>query len=139
MLNAMQRQTRRALRPFGKSRTMRYKVSGHSLSFCQTRSRPAIISRHMARPATIHASTLAIHRSLLLPWLGCLLLCLAPAVAADHSTPNNISIAAAADTKFALEDLIAAFQKDHPDIKIQATYGSSGNFYAQLSQRAPFD
>jgi molybdate transport system substrate-binding protein len=61
------------------------------------------------------------------------------ATAADAPSPKSISIAAASDTKFALDDLIATFQKDHPEVKVQATYGSSGNFYAQLSQRAPFD
>ena len=60
-----------------------------------------------------------------------------PTKAAD--SPNSITIAAAADTKFALEELITAFRKSHPDAEIKATYGSSGNFYAQLSQRAPFD
>jgi molybdate transport system substrate-binding protein len=74
-------------------------------------------------------------------FLGLLLLVLAAPVYAGTPTdsPKTISIAAAADTKFALDDLIAAFQKDRPDIKIQPTYGSSGNFYAQLFQRAPFD
>ena len=61
------------------------------------------------------------------------------ATSTNTSLPKTISIAAASDTKFALDDLIAAFQKDHPDAKIRPTYGSSGNFYAQLSQRAPFD
>jgi molybdate transport system substrate-binding protein len=61
------------------------------------------------------------------------------ATAADAPSLKSISIAAASDTKFALDDLIATFQKDHPEVKVQATYGSSGNFYAQLSQRAPFD
>ncbi|MEI8197711.1 MAG: substrate-binding domain-containing protein, partial [Phycisphaerae bacterium] len=61
----------------------------------------------------------------------------------QNSTPNTpertVTIAAAADLKFALPDLAAAFAKDHPPIKLQITYGSSGNFYTQLTQQAPFD
>lgn len=50
-----------------------------------------------------------------------------------------VTIAAAADLKCACADLAAAFAKDHPVIKLQITYGSSGNFYTQLTQQAPFD
>src|SRR5918911_1742066 len=50
-----------------------------------------------------------------------------------------VRVAAAADLKFALEEILEAFDHQHPDIKVQVTYGSSGNFYAQLSNRAPFD
>jgi molybdate transport system substrate-binding protein len=48
-------------------------------------------------------------------------------------------VAAAADLKFALDDLISHFERRHPDIAVKATYGSSGNFFAQLSNKAPFD
>ncbi len=48
-------------------------------------------------------------------------------------------VAAAADLKFALDDILQAFQRQHTDITVQVTYGSSGNFFAQLSNRAPFD
>jgi molybdate transport system substrate-binding protein len=37
------------------------------------------------------------------------------------------------------DDLIAAFENEHPEIRIQVTYGSSGNFFAQLMNKAPFD
>jgi molybdate transport system substrate-binding protein len=50
-----------------------------------------------------------------------------------------LSVAAAADLQFALDSLIAEFQQSHPDIRIQVTYGSSGNFFAQLQNQAPFD
>jgi molybdate transport system substrate-binding protein len=52
---------------------------------------------------------------------------------------RTITVAAAADLKFAFEEVAAEFQKLHPDIKIQATYGSSGNFFEQLTNKAPFD
>jgi molybdate transport system substrate-binding protein len=50
-----------------------------------------------------------------------------------------LSVAAASDLKFALDDLLAVFRRQHPDIQVRVTYGSSGNFFAQLNNRAPFD
>ena len=50
-----------------------------------------------------------------------------------------VRVAAAADLKFALDDLIAVFSTQHPDIMVHVSYGSSGTFFAQLSNRAPFD
>lgn len=59
-----------------------------------------------------------------------------PAEAAETRT---LRVAAAADLKVAFADIAAAFQRQNPDVKIEVTYGSSGNFYSQLSSRAPFD
>jgi molybdate transport system substrate-binding protein len=39
----------------------------------------------------------------------------------------------------AFEDVIAAFQTAHPTLKVVASYGASGSFFAQLNQQAPFD
>lgn len=50
-----------------------------------------------------------------------------------------VRVAAAADLKFAMEDLIAEYRKGHPDVGVEATYGSSGNFAAQIENGAPFD
>jgi molybdate transport system substrate-binding protein len=50
-----------------------------------------------------------------------------------------VAVAAAADLKFALPEVIAGFERAHPDIKVEVSYGASGNFFAQLSNRAPFD
>jgi molybdate transport system substrate-binding protein len=52
---------------------------------------------------------------------------------------HEVRVAAAADLKFALDDLLADFHAQHPDIRVQVTYGASGNFFAQLSNKAPFD
>jgi molybdate transport system substrate-binding protein len=52
---------------------------------------------------------------------------------------REVAVAAAADLKYAFDDLKEAFGQRHPDIKVQVTYGSSGNFFAQLENRAPFD
>lgn len=66
-----------------------------------------------------------------------------PAFAAGEdvkeSAPANLSIAAAADLRFALDDLVKQFEQKNPAVKIDATYGSSGNFFAQLQSGAPFD
>lgn len=52
---------------------------------------------------------------------------------------SKITVAAASDLKYALDELIVQFEKQHPQIDIETTYGSSGNFYAQLTNKAPFD
>jgi molybdate transport system substrate-binding protein len=48
-------------------------------------------------------------------------------------------VAAAADLKFALDELVKESQTEHPSATVKVTYGSSGNFYAQLQNQAPFD
>jgi molybdate transport system substrate-binding protein len=52
---------------------------------------------------------------------------------------REIRVAAAADLNFAFDEVAREFQNRHPDTKVTVTYGSSGNFYAQLSNKAPFD
>jgi molybdate transport system substrate-binding protein len=60
--------------------------------------------------------------------------------AADKPTPGKkLAIAAAADLKFALEELVKDYRAAHADTEINVTYGSSGNFFAQLQNKAPFD
>ena len=48
-------------------------------------------------------------------------------------------MAAAADLKFALDEVIAGYEKTNPGVKVKATYGSSGTLFAQINQGAPFD
>lgn len=48
------------------------------------------------------------------------------------------TIAAASDLKFALEEVVAQFERDTGQ-RIRIVVGSSGNFYAQLLQDAPFE
>lgn len=52
---------------------------------------------------------------------------------------SELLVAAAADLKFVMDEMIQEFQKDHPEITVKVSYGSSGNFYSQLSNQAPFD
>jgi molybdate transport system substrate-binding protein len=57
--------------------------------------------------------------------------------AARSQTPE-IRVAAAADLKFAMDELAARFEKES-GTKVNVTYGSSGNFFAQIQNGAPFD
>ncbi|MBI3862516.1 MAG: molybdate ABC transporter substrate-binding protein [Planctomycetia bacterium] len=52
---------------------------------------------------------------------------------------SKLRIAAASDLKFVLEDFVAAFNRMHSGATVTVTFGSSGNFFAQLSNKAPFD
>jgi len=51
----------------------------------------------------------------------------------------KVLIAAAADLRYAMDSLVAAFDRTHPGADIQVVYGSSGNFYEQILSEAPFD
>lgn len=57
----------------------------------------------------------------------------------EDTVGKTVTVAAASDLKFAFEEIITAFKQEHPEITVTASYGSSGNFYAQLANRAPFD
>jgi molybdate transport system substrate-binding protein len=50
-----------------------------------------------------------------------------------------VRVAAAADLQFALGAVVAAFRQARPDVQVEVKYDASGNIYAQLSNRAPFD
>src|SRR5947208_16125113 len=51
---------------------------------------------------------------------------------------QEIRIAAAADLKFAMGELAEEFEKQSRT-KVNVTYGSSGNFFSQMQNGAPFD
>ncbi len=66
---------------------------------------------------------------------GLIAVAASPLVAFAQNVPT---VAAAADLKFALEEIAAKFRADtKQDIKL--SFGSSGNFTAQLMQGAPFE
>lgn len=52
---------------------------------------------------------------------------------------EQITVAAAADLKFAMDEIVASFKKEHPGDDVLVTYGSSGKFHTQIQQGAPFD
>lgn len=55
------------------------------------------------------------------------------------SQAEEILIAAAADLKFAMDEIVKEFKKQNPTDKINVIYGSSGTFLIQIQNGAPFD
>src|SRR5580704_3596036 len=53
--------------------------------------------------------------------------------------PPPLRIAAAADLRYALDEVVKTFRQRHSEARIEPVYGSSGMFYAQLVNHAPFD
>lgn len=72
-------------------------------------------------------------KSFRLLFVACFLL-LATAAQAE-----KITIAAAADLKFALDEIVTGFNKSHSGDEVQVVYGSSGKFHTQIQQGAPYD
>ncbi|MFV7789336.1 molybdate ABC transporter substrate-binding protein [Aliarcobacter lanthieri] len=52
---------------------------------------------------------------------------------------GTVNIAVAANVSYAINDLIAEFNKTNPDTKIEVVLGASGKFTAQIQNGAPFD
>jgi molybdate transport system substrate-binding protein len=69
--------------------------------------------------------------------LRCLLL-LPALLMLRAASAQDIRVAAAADLQFALDDLTAQYAKQSGK-KVDVSYGSSGNFFAQIQNGAPFD
>ncbi len=57
----------------------------------------------------------------------------------SKKSKSELRIAAASDLKFAMDEVVQQFQKEHPETTVKVTYGSSGMFYFQLLNQAPFD
>jgi molybdate transport system substrate-binding protein len=66
-------------------------------------------------------------------------LCLLSAGCGRRVEPRKLTIAASADLSFALNEISLKFRAIHPDVDLQMAYGSSGSFYAQIRNQAPFD
>lgn len=60
-------------------------------------------------------------------------------VAVQTAHAEKITVAAAADLKFALDAIVVLFSKAHPTDQVETIYGSSGKFQTQIQQGAPFD
>jgi molybdate transport system substrate-binding protein len=56
----------------------------------------------------------------------------------QSSVAQEITVAAAADLQFAMQDVAARFQKQTGQT-VKLIYGSSGNFFQQIQNGAPFD
>ncbi len=70
---------------------------------------------------------------LLRPWL------LASLLFAATAHAEKVTIAAAADLKFAMDEIVATFRQAHPADEVDVIYGSSGKFHTQIRQAAPYD
>jgi molybdate transport system substrate-binding protein len=69
-------------------------------------------------------------------WIG--LIGLMSLVWAGPIRAGEISVAAAADLNFAFKEIVSAFEKKTGNT-VKLSLGSSGNFFAQISNGAPFD
>jgi len=63
---------------------------------------------------------------------------LAVIILAQLCAAQDFRVAAAADLQFAMQDIAAQFQKETGK-SVEVIYGSSGNFFQQLQNGAPFD
>src|SRR6202049_4960420 len=63
---------------------------------------------------------------------------LAVAFISQLCVAQEFTVAAAADLQFAMQDVAARFQKETGKT-VKAIYGSSGNFFQQIQNGAPFD
>jgi len=52
---------------------------------------------------------------------------------------EKIMVAAAADLKFAMDEIVASFNQTHSHGEVQVVYGSSGKFHTQIQQGGPYD
>lgn len=92
-------------------------------------------------PVSIFGAGLALtnawtRRALAILSVGLALLGVSASVS-NAQQPQPPNIAAAADLKFALDEVGAAFTRDTGKV-VTLTYGSSGNFLRQIQQGAPF-
>ncbi len=58
---------------------------------------------------------------------------------AYRAEAGELTIAAAADLKYALDEIAGAFRAEHPNDKVDIIFGSSGKFHTQIQNGAPFD
>jgi len=68
---------------------------------------------------------------------GALLACILPALLLAQA-PKQLHIAAASDLQAALPDIVRDFERSAA-VRVTVSYGSSGNFFAQIQNGAPFD
>ena len=67
-----------------------------------------------------------------------LALCLFVITGVNLAVAEEITIAAASDLNFAFKDIVAEYEKATGN-RVKLTLGSSGNFFAQIQNGAPFD
>ncbi|MCP9439901.1 MAG: molybdate ABC transporter substrate-binding protein [Nitrospira sp.] len=72
------------------------------------------------------------------PWIFSAILVIAFFTGTGHVAASEILVAAAADLNFAIKDIVAEFERQTGH-RVRLSLGSSGHFYAQISNGAPFD
>jgi molybdate transport system substrate-binding protein len=58
---------------------------------------------------------------------------------ASSAHAEKLIIAAAADLKFAMDEIVTGFNKTHSGDEVQVVYGSSGKFHTQIQLGAPYE
>lgn len=56
-----------------------------------------------------------------------------------HAAPAALTIAAAADLRYALDEMLVAFRSANRGAKVEVVYGASGKLATQIRHGAPFD
>ncbi len=73
------------------------------------------------------------------PWMAlCLLVAVASLVVVRPGQAGELAVAAASDLNFAFKELVGAFERQTGE-EVKLSLGSSGNFYSQIINGAPFD
>ena len=63
---------------------------------------------------------------------------LALALLSSRVTAEDVVVAAASDLTFVLPEINKAFEARHPGVTVKVSFGSSGNFHAQIQNGAPY-
>lgn len=79
-----------------------------------------------------------LHRSLHLATVICAFLSLAILCGPEDASAGEITVAAAADLTFAFKEVSARFEKQTGNT-VRSSYGSSGNYFSQIKNGAPYD
>lgn len=56
-----------------------------------------------------------------------------------HAQAETLTVAAAADLSYCMDDLAAAFRQGAPEAELKVSIGASGNLFAQIKNGAPFE
>src|SRR5688500_3721594 len=75
-------------------------------------------------------------------WLGALTVVVLVSAALLHAAGQTaappLTVAAASDLQAVMPELVSRFERES-GIRVRVSYGSSGNFFAQIQNGAPFD
>jgi molybdate transport system substrate-binding protein len=57
----------------------------------------------------------------------------------SQAASGSVLVAAASSMKFPFDEMIVAFEREHPEIDVKISYASSGALFSQIKNGAPFD